>query len=144
MAYQIFEKRNVRITTPAVTFATNGRVILNVAAARIFHENAVEYVLLLLDKEQSRMALRPISKRDPRAYKVTYGRNQNGCSFSGKSFLDYAKIDYSRKRTFAALWNENDSLLEVSLTAETTKEDKQQSVLPLEGVRRRTRERNMA
>src|SRR5207245_6016820 len=113
MGYQIFEKRNTRITTPALTVTQNGRIMLNVAAARIFHDNAVESVLLLLDKDQNKMALRPINKKDTRAYRVTYGKNNNGCSFSGKAFLDWAKVDYSKKRTFPASWNENEGFLEV-------------------------------
>jgi len=131
MAYQIFEKRNIRVTTPAITVATNGRIILNVAAARLFHSNAVENVLLLFDNERNMMALRPISKKDSRAYKVTYGKNQNGCSFSGKSFLDFAQINYSEKRTFPAVWNENEGLLEVSVTAESHK-DRQRKLQPVE------------
>ena len=139
MSYQIFEKRNTRVTTPAVTLTTNGRIVLNVAAARIFHANAVEYLLLLLDREQNRMALRPITKKDARAYKVTYGKKLNGCSFSGKSFLDFAKFDYSKKRTFPAVWNENDGLLEVSLTVESLKEDKQHRLLPVETGKRQSK-----
>src|SRR5580704_14005776 len=99
MAYQIFEKQVTRTTTPAITITKIGRIMLNAACSRIFHENAVESVLLLFDKEQGKIALKPIGKKDARAYRVTYGKNQTGCSFSGKSFLDFAKIDYSRKRT---------------------------------------------
>ena len=139
MAYQIFEKRHARMTTPAVTIATNGRIILNSAAARIFHKNAVENVLLLFDAEQNKMALRSISKKDSRAYKVTFGRNQNGCSFSGKSFLDWAKMDYREKHTFPAVWNEEEVLLEISLASEVTKGDRQRKLLPVEANRRHTR-----
>jgi len=139
MAYQIFEKRNVRTTTPAITISSIGRIMLNAAAARIFHENAVESVLLLIDKEQSKLALRPIAKKDTRAYRVTYVRNNNGCSFSGKSFLEWAKIDYSKKRTFPAVWNENEAMLEVSLAAESFREDKQRKLLPVEPVKRQAK-----
>jgi hypothetical protein len=137
MAYQIFEKRNVRTTTPAITISSIGRIMLNAAAARIFHDNAVESVLLLFDKEQGKIALRPYTKKDSRAYRVTYGRNKNGCSFSGKSFLDFAKFDYSRKRTFPAVWNENDGLMEISTSAE--KEGRQQRLLPVEPTRRQSK-----
>jgi len=134
MAYQIFEKRNVRTTTPALTISSIGRIMLNAAAARVFHENAVESVLLLSDKEQGKIALRPYTKKDSRAYRVTYGKNKNGCSFSGKSFLDFIKFDYSRKRTFPAVWNENEGLLEISMTTE--KEGRQQRLLPVEPNKR--------
>lgn len=137
MSYQIFEKRNVRTTTPSITISTIGRIMLNAAAARIFHENAVESVLLLLDKEQGKIALRPITKKDSRAYRVTYGKNKNGCSFSGKSFLDFAKFDYSRKRTFPTVWNENDGLMEISLSTE--KEDKQRRLMPVEPNKKHTK-----
>jgi hypothetical protein len=118
VGYQIFEKQITRTTTPAITITKIGRIMLNAASTRIFHENGVESVLLLLDKEAGKVALKPISKKDARAYRVTYGKNNNGCSFSGKSFLDFAKMDYSRKRTFPATWNESDGLLEVTLSKE--------------------------
>jgi hypothetical protein len=134
MGYQIFEKQITRTTTPAITITKIGRIMLNAAAARIFHENAVESVLLLLDREQEKIALRPINKKDARAYRVTYGKNNNGCSFSGKSFLDFAKFDYSKKRSFPATWNENDGLMEVALSTE--KEARQRRLLPVEPHKR--------
>ncbi len=135
MSYQIFEKVVTRTTTPSITITKIGRIMLNAAAARIFHENAVESVLLLFDKDQGKIALKPIgSKKDTRAYRVTYGKNNNGCSFSGKSFLDFAKVDYSYKRSFPTVWNENDGLLEINLAAE--KEAKQRRLLPVEPNRR--------
>lgn len=132
MAYAIYERTNTRVSTPTITLATNGRIILNVAATRIFHGNAVEFVLLLFDKDQEKIALRPISKKDKRAYKITYPKNLNGCSFSGKGFLDFAKVDYSKKRSFPAVWNENDGLLELSLSEEFGRVDNQRRLLPVE------------
>ncbi|HUO35220.1 MAG TPA: hypothetical protein VMU43_09530 [Candidatus Acidoferrum sp.] len=136
MAYQIFEKVRIRNTTPALSITPIGRIMLNSASARIFHTNAVEYVLLLLDQDQGKVALRPITKKDQRAYKVTYGKNNNGCSFSGKSFLDFAKIDYSKTRSFPAVWNENESLLEVTLPAESFKDETRKGPVSLEQGRR--------
>jgi hypothetical protein len=132
MAYVIYERTNARVSTPTITFATNGRIILNVASTRILHGNAVEFVLLMFDKEQQKVALRPISKKDKRAYKITYPRSLNGCSFSGKGFLDAVKIDYTKKRTFPALWNENEGLLELSLDEEFGRADNQRKLLPVE------------
>ena len=137
MGYQIFEKQITRTTTPSVTITKIGRIMLNAASSRIFHDNAVESVLILFDKEQGKVALKPIGKKDGRAYRVTYGKNQNGCSFSGKSFLDFAKIDYSKKRTFPASWNEGDGLLELSLSLE--KEDRQRRLLPVEPAKKHAR-----
>jgi hypothetical protein len=135
MAYVIYERTNTRVSSPTITFATNGRIILNVASARILHGNAVEFVLLLFDKEQHKVALRPLSKRDKRAYKITYPKNVNGASFSGKGFLDAVKIDYSKKRTFPAKWDENEGLLEMSLSEEFGRVENQRKLLPVESKR---------
>lgn len=132
MAYVIYERTNARVSSPTITFGTNGRIILNVASTRIFHGNAVEFILLMFDKEQQKVALRPISKKDKRAYKITYPKSLNGCSFSGKGFLDAVKIDYSRKRTFPALWNENEGILEMSLNEEFGRAENQRKLLPVE------------
>ncbi len=136
MGYEIFERKNVRISTPAVTLNKVGRLILNAAAARLLHKAAVEYVLILWDKDAEKMAFRAMSKKDARAFKITYGKNVNGCSFSGKSFLDFAKIDYTRKHTYPASWNEDENMLEVSTAAESRREGRQRTVPTVDTARK--------
>lgn len=132
MPYTVFEKRNTRTTSPTITITKSTRIVLNVAATRIFHKAAVEYVLLLWDEDNRKFALRPIGKKDSRAYRVTYGKNQNGCSFSGKSFLDFIGFDYSKKFSMPATWNEEEGILEATVPPDHMKQDKQRKPVTFE------------
>ena len=131
MPYEIFERKTTRVVEPAVTFAPQGRLSFNATVCRLFNQIAVENALLLLDREQRKVAVRPIVKKDARSYKVTYSKHKTGCNLSGKAFLDWAKIDYSKIRTYPANWNENEGLLEIALPQEVFK-DRQKRILPVE------------
>jgi hypothetical protein len=122
MSYEIFERKTTRVVEPAVTFSPQGRLAFNANVCRLFHKIAVENVLLQLDREQRKVALRPIAKKDARSYKVSYAKVKTGCNVSGKAFLDWAKIDYSKVRTYPAQWNENEGLLEIVLPREAFKD----------------------
>ena len=132
LAYQIFEKKATRMGTPAVTVLKNGRMALNSAATQVLHKNAVEFVLLLWDEDNLRLALRPISKRDSRAYKITYGLNNSGSSFSAKSFMDHIGWNLSANHTVAMAWNESEGMLEASVPPNFLKDSRQQKLLPVE------------
>ncbi|MGA8597012.1 MAG: hypothetical protein WB676_20055 [Bryobacteraceae bacterium] len=137
MAYEIFEKKATRIGTPAVTFSSKDRLSINAAGAKIFHQIAVESVLLLWDREHHRAAIRPITKKDSRAYKVTYGLKANGVSFSARSFLNHIGWQSKEKFTVPATWNEEQSILEFELPADKLKNDRQPSLLMVEPETRR-------
>src|SRR5664280_554023 len=118
VGYTIFEKKQTRIGTPAVTVLTNARIALNANVTKLFHKLAVENILLLWDQERNQMALKPIAKKDARAYKITYGKSLGGSSFSAKSFFDSIGYNYSEKRSMPATWNEEETILEVPIPNE--------------------------
>jgi hypothetical protein len=139
MPYEVFQKKTARIGSPAVTFTSKNRVMLNSFAARILHKNAVEFVLLLWDRENRKVAVRPITKKDSRSYKLSYGRNQNGCGFAAKSFMDYIGWKSDEKQSFPARWNEEEEILEFSLATEQAKEDQQHKLLAVGAAKRQSR-----
>jgi hypothetical protein len=123
MGYTIFERKRIQSGTPGVSFSTGGRVGINQAATQILQANAVENVLLLWDEERRRVAIRPITKKDKRAYRLTQGKSSS--MFSGKSFLEYIGYDMGETRSFPAEWNEEDEIFEVEIPAEYFKSKRQ-------------------
>src|SRR5712691_7182022 len=107
MAFEVFSRKVRRLASPQVTLTTLGRIALNKAATAILEKQAVENVVLLWDLETKRFAIRPISKKDSRAYLVHYGKNGNGAGFSAVTFLDHIGYNYrDGSNAFPAEWNE--------------------------------------
>jgi hypothetical protein len=134
MSYEIFEKKATRIGAPAITISKD-RISANSPAARIFHQQAVEFVLLLWDKTNRKLALRPLTKKDSRAYKLTYGQiknNQpNGLTFSARSFLSHIGWDYAEKKVMPAAWNEEEGIMECEIPAECLADLRQGKLLSI-------------
>jgi hypothetical protein len=137
LPYEIFEKKAIRVGSPAVTFSSKDRMAMNTFAAKIFHKSAVEYVLLLWDREHRKVAIKPLSKKDPRAYRLTYGLKANGASFSARSFMNHIGWDSKEKFTAPAVWNEDQSILEFELPAEKLRDERQQKLAMVEADTRK-------
>lgn len=133
MAYEIFSRKTSRMGTPMVTITKLGRIALNKTATARFERDAVELVLLMWDKESRKIAIRPISKKEPRAYRVTYGAKGNGAGFSAKTFLDYIELDFTESRNIAIEWNDADNMYEVTVPIEYFKDSRQRRLIPVEG-----------
>ena len=116
MGFTIFERKRIQTGTPGVSLSTGGRVGINQAATQILQANAVENVLLLWDEERRRIGIRPITKKDKRAYRLTQGKSSS--MFSGKSFLEFIGYDMSKTRSFPAEWNEEEERFEIEIPAE--------------------------
>jgi hypothetical protein len=120
MGYEIFTRTKVSTVTPSISINKQCRIGLNRATTDIFKTNAVEFVLLLWDADRSRMAFRPIVKKDARAYGVSYAKQ--GGMFTAKMFLEHIGYDYSESRTFPATWNETENMLEIDIPSECIKD----------------------
>ena len=118
MPYEIFTRKIRKLGTPAVTVTKLGRMSLNKAATAPFEKQAVENVLLMWDAEKRQFAIRAISKKDTRSYRLSYGAKGNGAGFSAKTFFDYIGFDYSESRTMPAEWNDNEVMFEVNIPDE--------------------------
>ncbi|HEX3560450.1 MAG TPA: hypothetical protein VHU19_14680 [Pyrinomonadaceae bacterium] len=134
MGYEIFTKKTARFGTPAVSLSKEGRIGINSPAAEYFRQNAVEYVLLLWDKEQRKIALRPITKKDSRAYSLGYDKpgKQGGAGFTAKTFFNFIGYESKETKSLPASWNEGEGMLEIEIPAECIKEDKKARLLPLQ------------
>jgi hypothetical protein len=129
MAWEIFTRKVRRSGSPSVTFNKLGRISLNKTATATLEKDAVEFVLLLWDAPKRQIGIRPISKKDQRAYKVAYGQKGNGAGFSAKTFLDYIGYDYTESRAFPISWNESESMFVGEVPADYLSQQRQQPLL---------------
>jgi len=97
--YEVFTRKTPRLGTPTITFSKIGQIAFNQSASRILQKATIESILLLWDASDNKLALKSTSnKKDPRAYRIRYNDKGNGASFSAKTFLDHAGIDYSERK----------------------------------------------
>jgi len=115
MAFEIFTRKIQRGRSPSVSFTTLGRLGFNKSATALFEKHAVENVLLMWDTEKRLIGIRPIAKKDDRAYKVHYGKRGNGCGFSAVTFLKYIGYKEGERQTLPAKWDEQESMFIVAL-----------------------------
>ncbi len=132
IAYEVFSRKVSRSGSPMVTITKLGRISLNKTATVRLEKEAVEFILLLWDRESRKIAIRPITKKDPRAYRVSYGQKGNGAGFSAKTFLDFIELDYGESRNMPVLWNDQENAYEVEVPAEFFKDSRQRRLLPVE------------
>jgi hypothetical protein len=133
MGYKVFERKIIRTGNPTLSIGKLGRFGLNAFSAKYFRDTAVEFVLLLWDEETRRLALRPTSKKDGKAFTLKYDKQGRGAGagFFAKSFLEYINYDYSTTRTLPAEWNENQGILEVQIPDEAFRAEKESKVFTL-------------
>lgn len=129
MGWEIFERKVRRSGSPAITFNKLGRLSMNKTATVRLERDAVEFVLLLWDPSKRQIGIRPITKRDPRAYRLAYGKKGNGAGFSAKTFMDYVGYDYKESRSFPLRWDEGESMFTGEIPAEVLEQQRQQPLL---------------
>ncbi|MGB6429617.1 MAG: hypothetical protein WBF06_03460 [Candidatus Acidiferrales bacterium] len=125
MSWEIFTRRVRRSGSPNVTFNKLGRLAFNKSATAILEKDAVEYVLLMWDAAKHQLGVRPISKKDSRAYALAYGKKGNGAGFSAKTFMDYIGYDRSESRSYPAKWDESESMFVAEIPEEHLQANKQ-------------------
>lgn len=115
--YEVFERKTPRLGIPVLSFSRIGQVSFNQSAARILQKETIETILLLWDASEKKLAMKATAnKKDPRAYIIRYNDKGNGASFSAKTFLDHAGIDFSQRKAIPININGNgEYFLEVAI-----------------------------
>lgn len=123
MPYVIYERKTPRTGSPTVRFTKLGQITFNQHASRILQKDAIEMILLLWDAAEKKLAMKTISnKKDTRAYTIRYNPKGNGASFSAKTFLDYAGIDFEKGKAIPITVNSNSEyFVEVTVPPEMLK-----------------------
>lgn len=142
MAFVIFNRKTQWGGTPSLTVTKLKRFAFNKSATAQFEKNAVEHVILMWDREKRLIGIRPISKKDQRAYKVHYGKKGNGCGFSASTFLKYIGYNQNESQTVPARWDEQEAMFIAEVPEQYLQKGQEQHlppVLPVAGEGRRRR-----
>jgi len=115
MPYEVFQRTTVRVGEPTLSITLQGKMGLNSAAARIFAEAGIKFVLVLWDKVSNKCALKATLKTDVNAYRVSVAPNKSGGTLAAKSFLSHIGWSAPHRETLPATWNEKEKILEVTL-----------------------------
>ena len=115
MPWEIFERKVQRSSEPTVSISKLGRIGFNRATTKILADAQAQQVLLLWDAESHRFGVKPIAKRDRRAYTIHYGKDQAWSGFAAKTFLEHVKYDYGKTSSFPCEWDEQERILIVQL-----------------------------
>jgi len=118
MAYELFERTNVRVDTLALSIVPDGRIALNSAAARLLFEAGVKIVLLLWDKANYKVALKATTKGDSNGYAVSIAHGKGQGTVRAKSFIGHIGWAAKKRITLPAVWNNKERMLEASLPPE--------------------------
>jgi hypothetical protein len=138
MAYETFTKMTRVETEPRLSIGKKlGRLQFNASAAKILSERAMDYALLMWDKENHFVAIKVISKKDPRAYSLRFAKKGNGAGFAAKAFLHHIGYDLSKTRSFDCVWNDEQNMFEFVVPDEAFKatEPIRATSLPIKSVR---------
>jgi hypothetical protein len=119
MAFKLVPKGRIRSLQgkpPHISISSPGRLNLSAAAVELLtRDHVYEYALLYWDNEAGVVALRPIRKKDQRAYTILYNKTGRNVAIQAKSFFDYIGYDYSQTRSFLLTWNEAEAAFEINL-----------------------------
>lgn len=118
MGYEPFQRTGVRVESPVLAIAPDGRIVLNAAATRTLAHAGVKHVVILWDKGNRHMALKATTKTDKNGFAVSLLSSGHSSSLRAKSFLMHVGWMAAQRETLPATWNESQRMLEVELPAE--------------------------
>ena len=118
MAYELFDNKVNRVGSPALTIKTDGKIALNADVGDILASRGAKYAQILWDRENLKLGIRPLTKREACSFKLTLTRGKRGAALSSRSFLNYIQWRQSKPFTTAVHWNEKEGLLEAVLPRE--------------------------
>ena len=115
MGYEIYQRVVLRVSTPAITLNKRGRLVFNVSATKKLDDLGVENAFLLWDKEHRKFAIRPTSKKDPRAVKVRFAAKRKWAAISAKGFLEHIGHNLTKTVSLPAVWSDTENMFEVAM-----------------------------
>jgi hypothetical protein len=117
MAYEKFERKNVRVEESTLSILGGEKIAVNVAAGRILRNNGIKSVVVLWDRSACRIALQAAQKSDKNSYLASFGRG-DAATFATKAFLKHIGWSTKERQTVSATWNGTQKMLEAKLPAQ--------------------------
>lgn len=116
MAYEVFDQKAAKLVTPMLTISRGNTLYLNPGASDLLREAGGKFAHLLWDASARKVALRPLSKPDSIAFKLTnQSGERRGMTVSAAAFLRHVGWTATKSVTLEVAWNEKEKLLEASL-----------------------------
>lgn len=117
MAYELFHNKAAKAGAPQLTIRA-GRIALNAHAGDILAKAGMRFAHILWDADLCKLALKPITKVDAMAFRLSIPAGKRGGTFSAQSFLNFIRWNATQPVVVAAEWNERERVLEASLPKE--------------------------
>lgn len=117
MAYELFHNKAAKFSSPQLTIRS-GRIAFNADAGDILAKVGMRFAHLLWDVAACKIAVRPTTKEDDDAFRVSIPKGKRGGTISAQSFLNYIQWRTSRPVVIDAQWNEAERILEAPLPRE--------------------------
>ncbi len=114
MSFETFIPRKMVSSKPKITVLSTGIFWVN----RFGEEEMFKgfnRTFLLYDRERKIIGFKPTMEQE-NTYSLSRTKSRNSISISGKSFLEYFKIDYKQTRNYIPAWNEKEKLVEIDLS----------------------------
>lgn len=116
MAFEEFtSKRRAISDTPMVSLLKQGIFALNQACYNKYFK-AYKYVILLFDKENNKIGLKPTNEVSSNTYNIRVSRDGKLANISAIAFLKFYKIPHNETKSYTCFWNEKEKILEVELS----------------------------
>ena len=116
MAYTPFERKPFRSESATISIAPKGQMRFSAAACRVLQGAGIQYVILLWDSANGRMAIKGVAKPASSTFAITFSAAAG--SFRAKSFLDYIRWRPTETKTLPTNWNTAEKMYEVLLPRE--------------------------
>ena len=111
MPYELFSRKRTHGGPPAVSITRFGIFVINSSAIeKYFHKH--KYIHIYWDKEEGKVGLKPLRKKEEKSYNVHYSPKGNVGSLSATAFLKYVGYKNSETKAFPVTWNEKEGMLE--------------------------------
>jgi len=94
---------------PKISIRANGQIGLNQGSIEKFKLNKYKYAVLFFDRETKRIGIKPTNTEEEGICKLQI--RKSNAAISGKAFLDYYSIDYSKTKRYEAVWDEKEKMI---------------------------------
>jgi hypothetical protein len=113
MGFELFTKKQSHGGPPSVSITKRGHFSINSSAVNCLSRS--KYVHVYWDREQSKVGLKPLAKKEEHSYRVNYSTRGNVGAVSASAFLKGVRYPIKETKSFSATWNPKEELLEFKI-----------------------------
>ena len=114
MPFEEFTKNRPIKDTPTISILKQGLIGISQVCYNKYFKN-YEYIILMFDKENKVIGLKPTNEAKSNAYKIHPKRDGRLVQISGMAFLKYYNIPHDETKVYTCEWNEEEKLIEVKI-----------------------------